>query len=267
MDISTILGLVIAFGALIFGYVLEDGSVSSLFLPSPFIIVFGGTMGAVILSYGFHDIVRALKSLFSSFLRKNDPDPETLIKKVSEMADLCRREGLLRLQTLLTDSLINNENYLLLKEGMVLTLDMKGQEEIQDALESDLQSYSAQKQREIEVFEGAGGFSPTLGIIGTVMGLVQVLSNLSDAEHLTAAIAVAFIATLYGVVFANLIYLPCANRLKGVLKRQQIFRSMMIDGICMIASGKSSRDIENKLSLYYHAFPGGEKKYRDGINN
>ncbi len=267
MDISTIIGVVVAFGSLILGYMIEKGVISSLFLLSPFIIVFGGTVGALILSFGFHDLIGAVKSLFQSYFTKNAPKPEKLIEKISQMADLCRKEGLLKLQTMLTDPDLNNDNYLLLKEGMILTLDMKSEEEIQSALESDIQTYTMQKQMEIDVFTGAGGFSPTLGIIGTVMGLVQVLSNMSDAEHLTAAIAVAFIATLYGVVFANLIYLPAANRLKNVLKRQKVFREMMVDGICMIASGKASRDVENQLSLYYHAFPGGEKKYKEGINN
>lgn len=150
---------------------------------------------------------------------------------------------------------------------MILTLDMKSAEEIEAAMSSDIQSYSLQKQMEIDVFQGAGGFSPTMGVIGTVMGLIQVLGNMSDAEELVASIGVAFVATLYGVVFANLIYFPAANRLKATLKRQKVFREMMVDGICLIASGKSSRDIENQLSLYYHAFPGGEKKYKDGINN
>lgn len=267
MDFSIMVGIVVAFGSLIAGFMLEKGIINSLFLISPFIIVFGGTLGAVILSYGFRDLIGAVKSLFQSYFSKNAPNPKNLIKKISTMAELCRKEGLLSLQKMLTDPDINNDNYLLLKEGMILTLDMKSEEEIRDAMESDIQTYSMQKQIEIDVFQGAGGFSPTLGIIGTVMGLVQVLSTMSDAEQLTGSIAVAFIATLYGVVLANLIYIPAANRLKSFLKRQKVFREIMVDGICLISSGKSQRDIENRLSLYYHAFPGGEKEYKDGINN
>lgn len=267
MDISTIIGLVIAFGALISGFVLEQGKVASLFLLSPFIIVFGGTMGAVIISYGFQDLIQAVKSLFRSFSSRSKPDPETLIRKICQMADACRAEGLLKLQSMITDSEIQGENYLMLKEAMILATDMKNTESMQETLNADIESYTLKSQMEIDVFEGAGGFSPTLGIIGTVMGLVQVLSNMSDAESLTAAIAVAFIATLYGVVFANILYLPAANHLKSCLKRQQIFRQMIVDGMCMLASGESSRNIENKLSLYYHAFPGGEEKYKAGIEN
>lgn len=267
MDISSILGLIIAFGSLIFGYTLEKGSISSLFLLSPAVIVIGGTLGAVILSYGFGDFISAFKAVIGTFFKKNQPDPEKLIKKIGEMADACRKEGLLKLQTMLNDSDINSDIYLPLKEGMILTLDMKPAEEIEAAMESDIQTFSLQRQFQIDVFMGAGGFSPTLGIIGTVMGLVQVLSHMEDAAQLTSSIATAFIATLYGVVFANLIYIPFANRLKNDLKRQKAFRQMMVDGICLIASGKSSRDVENQLSLYYHAFPGGEKKYKEGVNN
>lgn len=246
---------------------MEKGHILSLFLPSPFIIVFGGTLGAVIASFGLQDVVQALKSLFASFSPKNQPNPEKLIQKIGSMADLCRSQGLLQLQTLLNDGELQTENFLMLKEAMILATDMKDKEGMQEALEADIQSYTQKKQMEIDVFDGAGGYSPTLGVIGTVMGLVQVLSNMSDANELTKSIGTAFVATLYGVVFANLIYLPCANHLKKFLKRQKIYRQMIIDGMCMLASGESSRNIENKLSLYYHAFPDGEKKYKSGIEN
>ena len=267
MDISTFVGLLIAFGALIGGYVIDGGRVASLVLLSPFVIVFGGTLGAVVISYGIPDTARALRALFASYSKKNRPDPEGLIQKICSMADLCRSEGLLELQTFLSDPELETGNYLLLKEGMILATDTKNVDSMQETMETDIRSYTLSRQMEIDVFEGAGGFSPTLGIIGTVMGLVQVLSNISDAEHLTQAIAVAFIATLYGVVFANILYLPAANHLKSCLKRQTIFREMIVDGMCMLASGESSRNIENKLSLYYHAFPGCEQKYKAGIEN
>ena len=267
MDISIIVGLIVAFGSVISGYLMEDGVLNSLFILSSFLIVFGGTWGAIILSFGFKDMIAAFKALFKTFSPKNAPHPEKLIEKVSEMADACRKEGLLMLQTMLNDPDLNNDMNLPLKEGMILTLDLKPAEEISAAMESDIQTYSLQKQMQIEIFQGAGGFSPTLGIIGTVMGLVQVLSHMTDAAQLTSSIATAFIATLYGIIFANLLYFPCANRLKNDLKRQKVFREMMVEGVCLIASGKSSRDVENQLSLYYHAFPGGEKKYKDGINN
>lgn len=265
MDISVVLGIVIAFGSLILGYTLEHGVLSSLFLISPIVIVFGGTMGAVVLSYKLSDITSAIKSLIGTFSSKAIGSPTRVIEKIVSMADSCRQGGILKLQELINDPELNKDEFLVLKAGMVLALDMKSDEEIQYALESNIRAYTAQKQLEISVFTSAAGFSPTLGVIGTVMGLIQVLSNMTDAEALTASIGVAFVATLYGVVFANLLYMPFASRLKGVLKRQQILREMMTEGICMIARGESSRSIENKLSVYYQVFPHGDKKYKEGI--
>lgn len=267
VSISSIAGLVIAFGSLIMGFVLEKGHPASLFLLSPFIIVFGGTAGAVISSYGLRDTWQALRSLVASYRKENQPDPERLIRKICGMANICRSQGLLQLQTLLEDSELKTENMMLLKEAMILTTDMKDKKSMRETLEADIESYSIKKQMEIDVFEGAGGYSPTLGVIGTVMGLVQVLSNMTDVGHLTMEIGVAFIATLYGVTFANILYFPFANHLKILLKRQRIFREMIIDGMGMLASGMSARNIENKLALYYHAFPNSEGKYKAGIEN
>ncbi len=267
MDISTIIGIVVAFGSLIVGYLIEGGTMSSLFLLSPFIIVFGGTVGAVVISYGLGNVKEAMSALFKSFSQKSSPDPEALIKKICDMADVCRKEGLLKLEKMVSDSDLQDDKYLMLKEGMLLATDSKNANRIQETLEADVESYAVKAQMQIDVFEGAGGFSPTLGIIGTIMGLVRVLANMSDAASLTKSISVAFIATLYGVVIANILYIPAANHLKICLKRQQVFQQMTIDGIDLLARSESSRNIANKLSLYYHAFPGGEKKYKAGIEN
>ncbi len=267
MDISTIIGLLIAFGGIIGGFILDGGHVQSLVLLAPFVIVFGGTAGAVIVSYGLKGTLAALKALFASYSKKNQPDPDNLIKKICELANICRSEGLLQLQSRMSDPELEGENYLMLKEAMLLATDMKDVDSMQATLEADINSYTQKKQMEIDVLEGAGGFSPTLGIIGTVIGLIQVLSNISDANALAKSIASAFIATLYGISFANILYLPAANHLKMFLRRQLVYRQMIIDGMCMLASGESARNIENKLALYYHAFEGGEKKYKAGIEN
>jgi len=268
MDFSLIIGIIAGLGALVGGFTLEHGNVISLFEAAGFLIVFGGTVGAVFASNKPADILNAFKSLGKTFSTKNAPKPEQVIEKITKMADMCRKEGLLKLQELLNDPDLNNEEFLLLKEGMVLALGMKSADEIRDAMDSDIEAYAIKKRAEIDVFEGAGGFSPTMGVIGTVMGLIQVLAGgLGDPEKLVSAIGGAFIATLYGVVLANFIYFPSANKLKGNLKRQKVVKEMMVEGMCMIASGVSSRDIENKLSLYYQAFPNGSKKYRAGIDN
>ena len=270
MDISTIVGLLVSIGGILVGFVWDKGQLQSLILGPPILIVVVGTIGVVITSFGLGDTLGAFKALFASYNKKSQPDPDSLIKKICELADLCRSQGLLQLQTKMNDSDLESENYMMLKEAMVLATDTKNTETMQDTLQADISSYTQKKQLEIDIFTEAGGYSPTLGIIGTVMGLVQVLSHMgptSAMTDLTGGIASAFIATLYGIFFANVIYLPAANHLKTCLKRQLIFRDMIVDGMCMLASGESSRNIENKLSLYYHAFPNSEAKYKAGIEN
>lgn len=266
MSISILLGLVVAFGGLIFGYSLENGNVMSLLMASPFIIVFLGTWGAIITSFGVGNTAAALKAFLSSLSRKNRPNPEELINKLCEIADASRKGGILSVENMLNDSVFQKNQYLPLKAGLIMLLDMKGAEHIEIMLESDMGSYVAKRQGYIDVFQSAAGFSPTLGIIGTVMGLVQVLSNMSDAAHLTAAIAVAFIATLYGVVFANLLYMPIANQLKYDLKLNKEFKRMISSGLVIIAEGGNARTLVNQLSVYYQAFPNGDRKYKEGIS-
>lgn len=267
MDFSVIIGAVVAFGSLVIGYLLEKGNLGSLVMLSPFIIVFGGTMGAVILSNSLKDILSAGKSLIRSYTVNLNKMPVMIIEKMGDIADQCRSAGLLKLEEIIKEPELQKDEFLILKEGIVLSLEGKNTDEIEEALQNDIHAFVVQKQQEIAVFSAAGGFSPTLGIIGTVMGLIQVLGNMTNAEELTKSISTAFIATLYGVVFANLLYLPAANRLKTALKRQQVIKEMMVEGICMITRGESSRSITNKLSLYYQAFPGLEKKYKEGIEN
>lgn len=271
MDISAIIGIVLSFGALVMGFTLEGGSIKALMLVSPFVIVIGGTIGVIIASFGFKDISKAFKALLGSFSNKSTGNPKELIEKITELATLCRKNGLMSLDDAVKDPFFSREEYLLLKEGLILITVQKSIDQIQYVMESDIHAYTVQKQMEISVFEAAGGFAPTMGIIGTVLGLVQVLSgmssNMSDTGHLMSGIATAFVATLYGVAFANVIFLPFANKLKGILKRQKILKEMMVDGVCMIANGEVSRNIQNKLSLYYQAFHGNIKEYRSGIEN
>ncbi|QIB70553.1 biopolymer transporter ExbB [Aminipila butyrica] len=267
MDISLLIGIGFALISLLVGFLLEGGKLLSLLLLSPMIIVLGGTIGAVVASSSFHDLQQAFKTLRKTFNPKAYGDPEEIIQIIAELSDACRRDGFIKVETALTDPALSGEQYLLLKEGLILILERKTTEEIQYILEADIRSYVAQKQVEIDVFESAGGFSPTLGIIGTVLGLIQVLSNFSSPEELTSSIAVAFVATLYGVSFANLIYFPMANKIKVYLKRQRLLKEMILDGVCMIANGALSRSVRNELSLYYHAFPDGSSKYIENIEN
>lgn len=268
MDFSLIIGIIFGFVAVLFGFMEEGGKLAGLFAPSSMLIVIGGTIGAVIASCSLSDISKAFKAVKYTFSKKSKGDPKMLIEKLAKISDMCRREGILKIEDALKDPDINKDDYLFLKEGLILILDGKGEEEIAYVLESDIRAFALQKHLEIAVFESAGGYSPTMGVIGTVMSLVNVLADMgSDPAGLAKSIATAFIATLYGVGLANLLYLPIATKLKSDLKRQKIQKEMILDGVCMIARGEASRNIENKLSLYWQAFPGGAKKYKAGIEN
>lgn len=268
MDFSMIIGLVVGMAGLLGGFLLEGGSIIQLIAPSPIIIVFGGTIGSVFSSFAIGDIIKAFKAFLGSFASKAMGNPNIVIEKLATISDICRREGLLKIEDALKDPEIDKDEFLFMKEGLMLVLEGRAEEEIRFVLESDIQSFALQKHLEIGVFEAAGGFAPTMGVIGTVMSLVIVLSHMgNDSSALAESIATAFIATLYGVSSANIAYLPIAQKLKANLKRQQLQREMIMDGVCMIARGEASRNITNTLSLYWQAFPGGDKKYKEGINN
>lgn len=268
MDFSLIIGIIIGFGALLFGYSHEGGNLNTLGAVSSFIIVFGGTLGAVIASFPLHDILQALRGVIASFRIPHSGTTEEIIKKIATISSSYRKDGINALDVALQDSDLNKEEYLLLKEGLILIQEMLAPEDIQYVLDSDIRSYKQKKMTEIRVFESAGGFSPTMGVIGTVMSLVVVLgSGFGDPAELATSISTAFIATLYGVGFANVIYLPIANKLKGVMKRSLIQKELIVDGVCLIAKGSLPRTIENELSLYHQAFPDGQKRYRKGIEN
>lgn len=268
MEISLILGIIIGFAALITGFSMEGGRVVSLMLLSPFIIVAGGTIGATMGSFTFKDIIRALKSVGKTFKHPNANSTKRLIDRMLEISTKFTADGVVALDTVLSDPEFQKDELLLLKEGLVLIQDGKGVEDIQYVLESELHAFSQQKAIEADVFESAAGFSPTMGVIGTVMSLVVVLSSgFGDSAELAAKISTAFIATLYGVGLANIVFLPIAHKLKLVMKKSIIEREIIIDGVCMISKGIAARPMENELAMYYQAFADGQKHYRAGIEN
>lgn len=267
MDFTLLIGIIFGFASILLGFMEEGGVLSSLFKVSPILIVIGGAMGATIASYSLGDIIKAFKALAYSFSSKSKGDPKTVIKTIMTISDKCRKSGLLVLEDEMKTPVFKNKDYLFLKEGLILILEGRGEEEIKYVLESGIYSFTQQKHLEIGVFESAGGYCPTMGVLGTVMALVTVLADMGDAQSLAASIATAFIATLYGVGIANLVFLPIATKLKSDLKRQKLQMEMMLDGVCMILKGDASRNIENKLALYWQAFPGGDKNYKAGIEN
>ena len=244
MDKISIVGLVIGIMAIVGGQVLEGGHVSSLAQPTALLIVLGGTLGAVMLQSPYHLFKRGLAMTkwvwFPPVLEQ-----KKAIDQILHWSQLSRREGLLALENFIPS--IKDE---FTKKGLQLLVDGADPERIRELLDVDIDTYEVEWRQSAKIWEAAGGYSPTIGILGAVMGLIHVMENLSDPTKLGAGIAVAFVATIYGVALANLVYLPIAGKLKYHIGRMVSFKEMMIDGLAGIAVGDNPRIIESRLRGY-----------------
>lgn len=244
MDLTTLIGLLLGFGGLIGGFVMEGGHVGGLLVDTAAMIVFGGTFGAVAISFGFEEL-KTLPGFFKKIFTERKIDFAGSVETLVEIADKARREGLLSLESQLTE--IDNE---FLQRGLQLVIDGTDPELTRNMLEMEIEAHEKRERLGIDIFTAAGGFAPTMGIIGTVMGLVHVLSNLSSPDKLGPSIAVAFIATLYGVSSANLLWLPFANKIRVKGARQLILMDMILEGILSIQAGENPRVIKEKLMTF-----------------
>ncbi len=246
MDILTLLGLLIGFGAIIGGNILEGGHTSSLMQITAFLIVFGGTLGCVFVQVPMPVFLRCMKITSWVFVPPK-LEQQAAIDKIISWSNIARKEGLLGLE-----SLVESETDPFAQKGLQLLVDGSEPDAIRGILEVELGVREHFDTQAAKVYEAFGGYSPTIGIIGAVMGLIHVMGNLADPSKLGAGIAVAFVATIYGVGFANMIFLPMANKLKSAIHQQSQFREMIIEGIISIAEGENPRNIETKLQGYLH---------------
>lgn len=244
MDILTLAGVIIGLGAILGGNILEGGHTDSLMQLTAFIIVGGGTLGAVMIQTPkqvfFHSMKRAK---WVAFPPQNSS--QEMVEKIVEWSQMARKEGLLGLQ-----SAAEEETDELSKKGLQMLADGNEPEVIRNTLEVELGSRESLDLNAAKVYEGFGSYAPTIGIIGAVMGLIHVMNNLADPSALGPGIAVAFVATIYGVGLANLMFLPMANKLKTIIGHQTLYREMIIDGLVCIAEGENPRNIESKLQGY-----------------
>lgn len=247
MDILSIIGVILGFSAIIGGNFLEGGSWQSLLNAPAAIIVIGGTLGAAILQTPKYHLKRALKMFHWVF---SPPKAlfQTGIDKIVRWAVSARKEGLLGLE-----ALSNTEKDIFARKGLELLVDGSEPDAIRRVLETELIIREQRDSDAVQFYECMGGYSPTIGIIGAVMGLIHVMQNLADPEQLGSGIAVAFVATIYGVAFANLFLLPIANKLKMCINEQSQYRELIIEGIIAIADGENPRTIEMKLNGYLHS--------------
>lgn len=241
MDILTLAGLVIAFGGIIGGMIIEGGHVSSLMNAPAFIIVFGGTIGAVLIQTPMHAFKRALGLMKWAFMPPVIALPEA-IEKIVNWSNIARKEGLLRLE-----DYIQQEPDPFASKALQLLVDGKEPEEIRHILEMDMTIHEESELHAISFFEGVGGYAPTIGIIGAVLGLIHVMGNLADPSKLGGGIAAAFVATIYGLVLANVFALPMGNKIKSVVKRHTRLCELIVEGVIAIAHGENPRNIESRL--------------------
>ncbi len=245
MDILSLLGIMVALLAILGGNVLEGGHMSSLVQLTALVIVGGGTLGAVMVQTPINTFIRALKISVWVFVPVK-LRPDEIAEKIVGWSNIARREGLLGLEAIAED-----EPDPFARKGLQLLVDGSEPEVIRSILEVEIDNKEHQDIQAAKVFDGMGGYSPTIGIIGAVMGLIHVMNNLADPSKLGGGIATAFVATIYGVGFANLLFLPMANKLKSYVHNQTQFREMIVEGVISIAEGENPRNIETKLQGYY----------------
>ena len=244
MDLNSVAGILLALGAMIAGQVLEGGHLGSLLQLTAFVIVCGGTLGAVLVQSPMKVFLGGMKMGVWVFM----PPlllPQPLVRQILDWSYISRKEGLLALEPyaeMASDSLV--------KRGLQLVVDGSEPEKLRDAMEVEIIAFEAFQRQAARIWEAAGGYAPTIGILGAVLGLIHVMENLADPAKLGSGIAVAFVATVYGVGFANLIFLPIANKLKAIIAQNVVMREILVDGLVAIVNGENPRVIEAKLQGY-----------------
>jgi chemotaxis protein MotA len=244
LDIATIIGIVLALGSIIGGQALEGGHLGSIMQLTAFVIVMGGPIGAVCVQNPLSVVLKGVSLLGLSIM---DPkhDNKGTIATIIDLANVSRKQGLLALEGKLKD--IHDPFF---RKGVQLIVDGTDPKVVHEILEIDVESQEDEGIKAAKVWEAAGGYAPTVGIIGAVLGLIHVMENLADPSKLGSGIAVAFVATVYGVGAANLLFLPLAGKMKFKLKEEAASRMMVIMGLVGLAQGENPRLLQEKLEGY-----------------
>jgi len=246
MDLLSVIGFLFGLAAILVGQALEGGHVSSLANVPAVLIVFGGTVGAVMLQSPIAVFLHALRMILWVFFPPKS-DGKSIIKRITNWSGIARKEGLLGLE-----NIAETESDRFARKGLQMLVDGSEPEVIRRVLEVEIDVKEHFEIQAAKVFESMGGYSPTIGIIGAVMGLIHVMENLADPSKLGAGIATAFVSTIYGVGLANLIFLPISNKLKSQVHVRSRINEMMLEGIISIAEGENPRNIETKLQGFLH---------------
>jgi chemotaxis protein MotA len=246
LDSLTVLGLLIGIIAVVGGFRLEGGETSTLWELTALVIVLGGTVGATMLQTPLQVFRQALK-LLKWVIVPPRTEGRNIIANIVRWSHMVRREGLLGLE-----AFVSREKDPFVQKALQMLVDGHEPNAIRSVMEVDLIAREKSGHEAAGVYEGMGGYSPTIGILGAVLGLIHVMNNLEDPTKLGAGIATAFVATIYGVGFANLMFLPIANKLRTLVTEQIQLKELLLDGIVSIAEGQNPRNIESRLSGYFN---------------
>lgn len=244
MDRLSLIGIILGLSAIIGGQMLEGGRIQSLLQITAFLIVLGGTVGAVLLQSTSSHFIAGMR-MARWVIQPPKPELDNWLKTIITWSTTARRGGLLALESPLV-----SEKDLFVKRALQLLVDGGEPDSIRHTMELEITAYEEKSRAAAKIWESAGGYSPTIGILGAVMGLIHVMENLTDPSKLGSGIAVAFVATIYGVGFANLFFLPIANKLKNIVAAEVKRREMLVEGIVAIAHGENPRIIESRLRSF-----------------
>ncbi|MCL6516822.1 flagellar motor protein [Alicyclobacillus sp.] len=244
MDLATILGIAAAVASLVLGFTLDGGKVTALVQPTAALIVLGGTLGATLTSVSLRDFFGILRFIGVS-IRRRKKSPLDVIDVLVGLATTARREGILALEDRAAE--VGDP---FLQKGIQLVVDGTDPELVKNMLDIELSYIEERHESAAQIFEFAGGFAPTMGIIGTVMGLVHVLGDLSNVDALGPQIATAFTATLYGVASANVFWLPIANKLKRQHAEERLTYEIIMEGVLAIQAGENPKILDQKLRAF-----------------
>ena len=224
MDLGTLLGIAVAFGGILIGQVLEGGSILEMLQPTAALIVFGGTIGATMIGFPLSTSLNAVGDLIM-VLKEDDIQPDGVIDQIIQFTNKARREGIISLEKDADD--VKDPFF---KKAIMMAVDGSEPRELRETMEMELQYMEERGDYSAKVFEAAGGFAPTIGIIGAVLGLIQVMKHLDNIDEVGHGIAVAFVATIYGVGIANIFFLSAAGKLKLKSRKRMIIKEMMLEG-------------------------------------
>lgn len=244
MDRSSLGGVGLAIIGILLGQAIEGGNVGSLLQPAAFLIVFCGTFGAVLLQTTPRNLVTGILMLRRVFISPIN-DKEALVRRINLWCALARKEGILMLEPH-----FNREADPFIKKGLRLLIDGTPPLKLQEICSNEMYYYEMQQRNASKIWDAAGGYAPTVGILGAVLGLIHVMENLAEPSRLGGGIAVAFVATIYGVGLANLFFLPIANKLKTLIQEEVVRREVLITALVSIANGDHPRIVEERLLTY-----------------